>query len=98
MNLDLTGKRALVCGSTQGIGRAAAIELALLGASITLLARDEAKLGKVVAELPAPKKQKHGTLRADFAKPDEVRQVVQAALDPAAPYSILINNSGGPPP
>jgi 3-oxoacyl-[acyl-carrier protein] reductase len=40
MNLDLTGKRALVCGSTQGIGRSSAIELALLGAHITLLARN----------------------------------------------------------
>ena len=44
MNLDLTGKRAVVCGSTQGIGKASAVELALLGANVTLIARDENKL------------------------------------------------------
>ena len=44
MNLSLKGKRALVCGSTQGIGKAAAVELALLGAEITLVARNEEAL------------------------------------------------------
>ena len=44
MDLKLEGKRALVCGSTQGIGKASAIELALRGASVTLMARDEIKL------------------------------------------------------
>ena len=51
MNLDLSGKRAIVCGSTQGIGKACAIELALLGASITLVARNEEKLSDVIKEL-----------------------------------------------
>ena len=44
MDLGLKGKHAVVCGSTQGIGKASAIELAALGASVTLMARDEAKL------------------------------------------------------
>ena len=44
MDLNLEGKRAVVCGSTQGIGKASAIELALLGASVTLIARNEKKL------------------------------------------------------
>ena len=44
MNLDLTGKKALVCGSTQGIGKASALELASMGANIILMARDEEKL------------------------------------------------------
>ena len=41
MNLDLKEKNAIVCGSTQGIGEATAIELAKLGANITLIARDK---------------------------------------------------------
>ena len=41
MDLNLSGKHALVCGSSEGIGRAAAIELASLGADVTLLARRE---------------------------------------------------------
>ena len=44
MNLNLTNKNALVCGSSQGLGLASAIEISLLGASITLIARDEEKL------------------------------------------------------
>ena len=46
MNLDLENKRALVCGSTQGIGKAVALELALLGANVTLVARNEDSLKK----------------------------------------------------
>lgn len=99
MNLDLTGKRALVCGSTQGIGKAAAVELALLGASVTLIARDGDRLAKAVGDLAVIQPgQKHGTLRADFAKPDEVRSVAAASLEPDRPYHILVNNTGGPPP
>ena len=44
MNLDLKNKNAIVCGSTQGIGEASAIELAKLGANIMLVARNENKL------------------------------------------------------
>ena len=51
MNLDLKNKNAIVCGSTQGIGEASAIELAKLGANITLIARNEGKLFNVVNNL-----------------------------------------------
>ena len=59
MDLDLKGKRALVCGSTRGIGRAIAVELALLGADITLLARNEASLRSTVSALPCQHDQRH---------------------------------------
>ena len=48
MNLDLSGKTAIVCGSTQGLGFASAVELALLGANIYLVARNEEKLAAAV--------------------------------------------------
>lgn len=94
MNLDLTGKRAVVCGSTQGIGKASAIELALLGANITLIARDEEKLKAVVKELN-PTGQ-HNYLVADFSSPETLKQKINefAAKNP---IHILINNTGGPP-
>ena len=95
MNLNLTGKNALVCGSTQGIGKASAIELALLGANITLLARNEEKLKEVLTELSVHANQKHNYLVADFSFPEQL----QAALKSIAlPIHILINNTGGPPP
>lgn len=97
MNLDLTGKTAVVCGSTQGIGYAAAREIASLGATIILLARDEEKLKRVCSELPAPKGQIHTFAKADFSHTHEVQEVAEKI---ASEYSvnILVNNTGGPPP
>ncbi len=97
MNLDLKNKHALVCGSTQGIGKAVAVELALLGANITLLARNEEALKKTKAELNTDKNQQHDYLVADFSKPDEVKNIVSQYIEKHGAINILINNTGGPP-
>ncbi len=96
MNLDLTGKTALVCGSTQGIGKAAAIELALLGANVTLIARNEEKLKEVTAELPRKKNQKHRYLVIDFSKTTQVKPKIERYLAKYPEVHILVNNTGGP--
>jgi len=96
MNLDLTGRRAIVCGSTQGIGLAAAREIALLGASVTLVARDEAALSDAAGGLDSSKGQRHGHAVADFANPNEVRTAAQRVAAEGAVH-ILVNNTGGPP-
>lgn len=95
MNLNLSGKRALVCGSTQGIGKASAIELALLGAEITLMARDESKLKEVLSVLPAQNNQKHNYLIADFTNPDKLKSTIET-YSAHNQIDILINNTGGP--
>ncbi|HXB39030.1 MAG TPA: SDR family oxidoreductase [Bacteroidia bacterium] len=97
MNLDLKNKRALVCGSTQGIGKAVAVELALLGANVTLLARNEEVLKKIKTELNTDKGQQHSYLVADFSKPDEVKNIVTKYVERHGAVNILINNTGGPP-
>lgn len=96
MNLNLKGKRALVCGSTQGIGKAAAIELALLGADITLLARNEEKLIQTLRELPGQEIQTHNYLVADFSHPDQLEEVIHNYIADHR-IDILVNNTGGPP-
>jgi 3-oxoacyl-[acyl-carrier protein] reductase len=96
MNLDLNGKRAVVCGSTQGIGKAAAIELALLGAHVTLVARDEEKLKSVVQELQVYSGQQHEYVVADFSTPDILKKKL-AAYGATRTVHILVNNTGGPP-
>lgn len=96
MNLDLTGKRAVVCGSTQGIGKASAIELATLGATVTLIARNEEVLKKVCNELPRPKGQTHDYLVADFSNPSQLKSVI-ADFAKNTRAHVLINNTGGPP-
>ncbi|MFI5217839.1 MAG: SDR family oxidoreductase [Bacteroidia bacterium] len=96
MNLDLQDKRALVCGSTQGIGRAVAKQLAVMGADITLLARDEKMLLQVVQELYNDGSQKHDFICADFNNPDEVKEKVEKYIHEKNQVHILVNNTGGP--
>lgn len=95
MNLDLTGKHALVCGSTQGIGKAAAMELAALGADVTLVARNEGRLKNAVADLPG--KGKHDYFIADFSNPEQLRTALGKYLLKEKTIHILVNNTGGPP-
>ena len=70
MELDLGGKHALVCGASEGIGRAAAHELALLGADVTLLARRAEVLQQVAAVLPRRDGQQHGYIAASDHRKD----------------------------
>jgi len=92
MEIGLQNKKALVCGSTQGIGKATAISLAKEGVNITLIARNETVLQEVLKELPQNGQQKHRYLVADFSKPDQVKNIVSTNNS----FHILINNTGGP--
>ena len=96
MDLDLSGKRALVCGASEGIGRAAAHELALLGASVTVLARRAEALQAVVDALPARDGQRHGRITADVSQTNVLADKV-GALAAERRIDILVNNTGGPP-
>ena len=98
MNLDLTGKNALVCGSSQGMGKAIAEQLASQGASVILLARNKAKLEAVLDGLETSKGQKHAVLVADFAYPEQVKATVAEFLKHGQLVEILVNNTGGPAP
>ena len=97
MDLDLSGKHALVCGASEGIGFAAARELALLGADVTLLARREDALRTACDALPKRDGQRHGFVVADAALTDALAKSA-AELAARKPVHILINNTGGPPP
>jgi len=95
LSLDLTGKTALVGGSTQGIGLASAQALASLGANCVLISRNEEKLKEAIKTLEKKGGQQHQYLVADYAQPDEVREVVTAFVKDNT-VQILVNNSGGP--
>ncbi len=97
MNIDLKGKRALVCGSSDGIGKASAMELANLGAHVVLLARNEEKLQNVLTELDQSNGQNHGYLVADFDNPEAVGKAVSDYIAKGNLINILVNNTGGPP-
>ncbi|MBT8141370.1 MAG: SDR family oxidoreductase [Gammaproteobacteria bacterium] len=99
MQLDLENKHALVCGSTQGIGKACAIALAEQGANVTLLARNENSLKSVITEMPTSGKHTgtHNYLVADFSSPQEVEATIKTHLSNHPGFHILVNNTGGPP-
>jgi 3-oxoacyl-[acyl-carrier protein] reductase len=96
MNLDLKGKNALVCGSSKGIGKAAAFELAKLGANVTLVARSIDKMAALTKQMIRAKDQHHDFLAADFADPTDLKRKVHG-LTATKPIHILVNNTGGPP-
>ena len=97
MDLNLHGKNALVCGSSKGIGKAAAIQLASLGASVTLVSRSPEKMSVVIKsmDMDLSKGQDHNYLVADFTNQQELIKKVRT-LSLSKTYHILINNTGGP--
>ena len=98
MNISLKGKNAIVCGSTQGIGKAVALELASNGASVILIARNEQSLQKTKDELTASPDQRHYCITADFSSPESLKTSVENFLkETKLSVHILVNNTGGPP-
>jgi 3-oxoacyl-[acyl-carrier protein] reductase len=87
----LQGRKALVCGGSEGIGLASAQALAALGAEVTLLARREAPLQAALGRLSAAHGQQHGMLVADLLALEGVLPIIGGTG-----FDILINNSAGP--
>ena len=96
MDLNLKGKNALVCGSSKGIGKAAAIELAKLGANITLVARSAERLADVKHELDRATGQNHDFMVANFTDSTDLRKKIRGLVT-SKTIHILVNNTGGPP-
>ena len=91
-------KHALVCGSSKGIGASTAVELAKLGVTITLLARDKESLSNVLERLDTSRQQKHNFIIADFDDPHKLKDTIDQHVANNPTIHILINNSGGPKP
>lgn len=94
---QLSGQRAIVCGSTQGIGWACAEELARQGANVCLVARDAGALKQARDDLPRGEGQNHDTVCADFADRDQVARQVGEYIKKQDQVQVLVNNTGGPP-
>ena len=96
MRPSLADKHTLVCGASEGIGRATAVALAAMGANVTVLARRQDKLDELVAALPRPdSSQRHGALSADLSDGTALRVKLEL-LCAGNPVHILINNTAGP--
>ena len=90
MNIDLTGKVALVTGSTRGIGRAIAATLAACGARVAIVGRDIAKAEAVAAEIGGDAQG----FACDIGHPEQVTKLVSDVETAFGGLDILVNNAG----
>ncbi|MGE0173012.1 MAG: SDR family oxidoreductase [Oligoflexales bacterium] len=97
MNLDLTQKRALVLGASRGIGRAIAGQLAELGCSVTLVARNEAALRETSQGLNSVPGG-HYIVPADVNQRSELLKKISQQMDQRGSFDIFVNNTSGPRP
>ena len=95
MDLDLGNRHALVCGGSAGIGAAVAMELAEMGARITLLARNAEDLAAALHRLPRSDGRGHASHAVDLGIDAALQSLIDGPLA-AGDVDILINNSGGP--
>ena len=96
MEVSLNGKKALVGGSSKGIGLAVAKQLAASGASVCLMARDESKMKEIIKNLPSEKGQAHCFLQVDFSDFSSFKLKLEVFFKENK-IDILVNNTQGPP-
>lgn len=96
MNISLKGKRALIGGSSGGIGKAIAVQLARSGASVTLMARSEDKMSRIIGALAIEEGQKHQYLVVDFTNFEAYQKTISNYFKNNS-IDILVNNTQGPP-
>lgn len=97
MDLGLRGKTALVCGASQGIGRAIADALAAEGVDLAINSRSEDKLAQVREEIESAAEVKVLPVVGDLTEPPEVERLVEEARSALGRIDILVTNTGGPP-
>lgn len=98
MNINLSGKTAVICGATSGIGKASAQLMAKMGARVIAVARNEDKLKELTSSLDDSENQGHLYVTADFSHPSDLKNAINSFMDSyKGKVDILLNNTGGPP-
>ena len=100
MNLNLKNKNAIVCASSQGLGKAAAIDLAMEGVNLAICSRDQKKIDRAKKEILMKTDQniKILSLEVNLDSPEEINEFCKEVESNLGSVDILVNNTGGPPP
>ena len=100
MKLNLKNKNAIVCASSQGLGKAAALDLAEEGVNLAICSRDQGKINKAKEEIHQKinSEIKVIALKVDLDSPDEIQAFYKQVENDLGSVDILVNNNGGPPP
>ncbi len=97
MDLQLTGKVALVVASSKGLGKAIAEQLAMEGCDVMLTSRDAGQLEIARQQVAAKARGRVECCPCDITKADDIEALVAATRERLGSINILINNAGGPP-
>ena len=97
MELGLRGKTAIVAASSQGLGKAAAISLAMEGANVVFCSRSKEAVERVASEIGTATGSKTLAVVADVSRPDDITRLVDETRQRFGAVHILVNNAGGPP-
>lgn len=98
MDLSIKGKNAIVCASSQGLGKSAAIDLAKEGVNIAICSRNQEKIDLVKNEIEKMSDVKVVAIQADLSLEKDIDTLFNKAKEELKTIDILINNNGGPPP
>ena len=97
MDLQLTGKVAMVAASSRGLGRASAIGLAREGVKLSLAARSAETLAKVADEIREETGEDVLTVPTDVTQADQIQRWADQTMERFGGVDILVTNAGGPP-
>lgn len=97
MNLELTDKPVIVCASSAGLGKAAALEFAREGANVMLCGRRESELNKAAAEIQSTTGRAARFTVADLTRAEDIARVVDGTVAAFGGVFTLVSNGGGPP-
>ena len=97
MDLGLKGKVALVVASSQGLGYAVAEELGIEGASLVLCSRSAERIAEAAATIADQTRAHVLGIPADVTNADDIKRVVDSAIERFGRIDILVTNAGGPP-
>ena len=98
MDLSIKGKNALVCASSQGLGKSAAVDLAKEGVNLAICSRNKDKINLVKEEIEQTSEVKVVAIETDLSSEKDISALFQEAKKELKTIDILINNNGGPPP
>ena len=98
MDLSIKGKNAIVCASSQGLGKSAAVDLAKEGVNIAICSRNQEKIDLVKNEIENISDVKVVAIQADLSLEEDIDTLFNKAKEELKTIDILINNNGGPPP
>ena len=98
MDLSIKGKNAIVCASSQGLGKSAAVDLAKEGVNLAICSRNKDKINLVKEEIEQIADVRVVAIEADLSSEKDINALFQEAKAELKAINILVNNNGGPPP